>query len=190
ERFAALPDFDFAPHYIEQDGLRLHYLDEGAGEPILLLHGEPTWSFLYRKMIPTLARSARVVAPDYFGFGRSDKPTARDFYTYDRHYHSVARLVAAPDLRRLTLVAPDRSGPAPTGRRDARGGRGPAKVDEADARPVQRRRPDLHARRRRAARRPHPRRGAGRDPRRRRALPPGGQGRGDRDTRLRVHRTR
>ncbi len=111
DRFASLPDFDFAPHYADQDGLRLHYLDEGAGEPVLLLHGEPTWSFLYRKMLPTLARSARVVAPDYFGFGRSDKPTSRDFYTYERHYESVARLVAALDLHRLTLVVHDWGGP-------------------------------------------------------------------------------
>ncbi len=111
DRFASLPDYRFAPHYIEQDGLRLHYLDEGAGDPILLLHGEPTWSFLYRKMIPPLVRSARVVAPDYFGFGRSDKPTSRDFYSYDRHYRSIAQLVGALDLRRLTLVVQDWGGP-------------------------------------------------------------------------------
>ncbi len=111
DRFASLPDYGFAPHYADQDGLRLHYLDEGRGEPILLLHGEPTWSFLYRKMIPPLARSARVVAPDYFGFGRSDKPTSRDFYSYDGHYESVARLVAGLDLHRLTLVVHDWGGP-------------------------------------------------------------------------------
>ncbi len=111
ERFAALPDYPFVPHYADQDGLRLHYLDEGAGEPLLLLHGEPTWSFLYRRMIPTLARSARVLAPDYFGFGRSDKPTAPAFYTYDRHYESVARFVAALELERLTLVVHDWGGP-------------------------------------------------------------------------------
>ena len=74
ERFEGLPGFPFAPNFVEQDGLRLHYLDEGAGDPVLCLHGEPTWSFLYRKMIPVLVGAWRVVAPDYFGFGRSDKP--------------------------------------------------------------------------------------------------------------------
>src|ERR671931_2683690 len=98
ERFDGLPDHAFAPHWAEQDGLRMHYLDEGAGEPVLLLHGEPTWSFLYRKMITPLSDMARVVAPDYFGFGRSDKPTDRDFYTYDRHYKSIARVVEELDL--------------------------------------------------------------------------------------------
>ena len=76
ERFEGLTGYAFAPNYIQQDGLRMHYVDEGAGDPVLLLHGEPTWAFLYRKMIPPLTDSARVVAPDYFGFGRSDKPTA------------------------------------------------------------------------------------------------------------------
>ena len=76
DRFDGLPGFDFEPHYTDQDGLRLHFIDEGQGSPVLLLHGEPTWSFLYRKMIPPLvAAGHRVVAPDYFGFGRSDKPT-------------------------------------------------------------------------------------------------------------------
>ena len=74
DRFEDLPDFPFRPNYVEQDGLRMHYLDEGAGEPVLLLHGEPTWSFLYRKIIPQLTESSRCIAPDYFGFGRSDKP--------------------------------------------------------------------------------------------------------------------
>ena len=75
EQFVGLPGYDFEPHYVEQDGLRMHYVDEGSGDPVLLLHGEPTWAFLYRKMIPTIAGVARAVAPDYFGFGRSDKPT-------------------------------------------------------------------------------------------------------------------
>ena len=74
EQFDGLPGYDFEPHYLEQDGLRMHYLDEGAGPPVLLLHGEPTWSYLYRKIIPELTPSARAIAPDYFGFGRSDKP--------------------------------------------------------------------------------------------------------------------
>src|SRR3954469_22296943 len=110
-RFANLPDFPFEPHYLDQDGLRMHYLDEGEGDPVLLLHGEPTWSFLYRKMIPPLARVGRCVAPDYFGFGRSDKPTNPGWYSYDRHVESIARLVAELDLQRITLVVQDWGGP-------------------------------------------------------------------------------
>jgi haloalkane dehalogenase len=110
-RFDGLPDFDFEPHYLDQDGLRMHYLDEGDGDPVLFLHGEPTWSFLYRKMIPTLAPARRCIAPDYFGFGRSDKPTEREWYSYDRHVESIARLVESLDLRRITLVVQDWGGP-------------------------------------------------------------------------------
>jgi haloalkane dehalogenase len=111
ERFDGLPGYAFAPHYIEQDGLRMHYVDEGAGASILLLHGEPTWSFLYRKLIPTLAASARCVAPDYFGFGRSDKPTERGWYSYDGHSTSIEQLVRELDLRDLTVVVQDWGGP-------------------------------------------------------------------------------
>ena len=111
ERFSELPGYPFAPHYLEQDGLRMHYVDEGSGTPVLLLHGEPTWSFLYRKLIPPLARVARVVAPDYFGFGRSDKPVAHDWYTYDRQYASIERFVEELDLRELTVVVHDWGGP-------------------------------------------------------------------------------
>jgi haloalkane dehalogenase len=111
ERFAGLPGFEFAPNYLDQDGLRMHYLDEGEGPPVLLLHGEPTWSFLYRKLIPPLAAGRRCIAPDYFGFGRSDKPTDRDWYSYDRHYASVERLVETLDLRELTVVVQDWGGP-------------------------------------------------------------------------------
>jgi len=111
ERFEGLPGYGFAPNYVEQDGLRMHYLDEGEGDPVLLLHGEPTWAFLYRKMIPTLAGSARCVAPDYFGFGRSDKPTERGWYSYDRHYASIERFVRELDLRNLTVVVQDWGGP-------------------------------------------------------------------------------
>lgn len=111
ERFEHLPGYGFAPHYLEQDGLRMHYLDEGAGDPVLLLHGEPTWSFLYRKVIAELAGSTRCLAPDYFGFGRSDKPTEPGFYTYDRHVESIARFAAALDLRSITLVLQDWGGP-------------------------------------------------------------------------------
>ncbi len=111
ERFAALPGFPFEPHYLDQDGLRMQYLDEGEGDPVLCLHGEPTWSFLYRRMIPVLAPAARVVAPDYFGFGRSDKPTEAGWYSFDRHYGSILRLVEEFDLRRLTVVVQDWGGP-------------------------------------------------------------------------------
>ena len=111
DRFSALPDFPFEPRHLDQDGLRMHYLDEGEGDPVLCLHGEPTWSFLYRKMIPVLASAARVVAPDYFGFGRSDKPTDSGWYSFDRHYGSILRLVEELDLRRLTVVVQDWGGP-------------------------------------------------------------------------------
>jgi haloalkane dehalogenase len=111
ERFAGLPGYAFEPRYVEQDGLRMHYVDEGSGAPILLLHGEPTWAFLYRKMIPTLAGVGRVVAPDYFGFGRSDKPTRIEEYSYDFHYSSIERLAEELDLRGATVVVQDWGGP-------------------------------------------------------------------------------
>jgi haloalkane dehalogenase len=111
ERFEGLPEFPFTPHFVDQDGLRMHYLDEGEGDPVLCLHGEPTWSYLYRKMIPGVATVARVVAPDYFGFGRSDKPTDIGWYTFDRQCASIVRLVEELDLRRLTLVMQDWGGP-------------------------------------------------------------------------------
>ncbi len=111
ECFLDLPGYDFAPHYVEQDGLRMHYLDEGSGPPVLLLHGEPTWSYLYRTIIPELVGSARAIAPDYFGFGRSDKPLRRGDYTYDFHLGSIARLVEQLSLRDLTVVVQDWGGP-------------------------------------------------------------------------------
>jgi haloalkane dehalogenase len=111
ERFEGLPGYGFAPRYLDQDGLRMHYLEEGEGDPILLLHGEPTWSFLYRKLVPPLAREGRVLAPDYFGFGRSDKPVAREWYSYEAHYRSIERLVRELDLRRATVVVHDWGGP-------------------------------------------------------------------------------
>ena len=110
-RFEGLPGYPFAPHYVEQDGLRLHYLDEGEGDPVLLLHGEPTWSYLYRKVIPPVAAVARAIAPDYFGFGRSDKPLRIEDYSYDFHYGSIERLVEQLDLRDLTVVCQDWGGP-------------------------------------------------------------------------------
>jgi haloalkane dehalogenase len=89
----------------------MHYLDEGEGPPVLLLHGEPTWSYLYRKIIPELTPAARAIAPDYFGFGRSDKPLRLEDYTYDRHVASIVRLVEELDLRELTVVVQDWGGP-------------------------------------------------------------------------------
>ena len=111
ERFVDLPGFPFAPRYLAQDGLRMHYVEEGTGEPVLLLHGEPSWAFLYRKLITPLAGVARVVAPDYFGFGRSDKPTRVEDYSYDFHYASIERLADELDLRAATVVVQDWGGP-------------------------------------------------------------------------------
>jgi haloalkane dehalogenase len=114
ERFRALPGFDFAPHYSEVEGLRLHYLDEGArhGAPIVCFHGEPTWAFLYRQMVtPLTACGHRVICPDYAGFGRSDKPTDRRWYTYDRHVELVSELLGGLDLRDATVVVQDWGGP-------------------------------------------------------------------------------
>ncbi|HEY6068764.1 MAG TPA: haloalkane dehalogenase [Gaiellaceae bacterium] len=111
ESFDSLPGYPFGPHYVEQDGLRMHFVDEGEGDPVLLLHGEPTWSYLYRKVIPPVAEVARAIAPDYFGFGRSDKPIERDWYTYDAHYRSIERLVDELDLRSVTVVVQDWGGP-------------------------------------------------------------------------------
>ena len=111
DRFDGLSDFAFEPRYADHDGLRMHYVDEGEGDPVLCLHGEPTWSYLYRKMIPGLSTVARVVAPDYLGFGRSDKPVDRDWYSFDRHYGSILGLVERLDLRGLTVVVQDWGGP-------------------------------------------------------------------------------
>ncbi len=99
----------FAPHWLDLDGHRLHYVDEGQGDPILLLHGEPTSSFLWRKLIPQLP--GRKVAPDLIGFGLSDKPTEIGWYSYDRHVDSIARLIDELDLTELTLVVHDWGGP-------------------------------------------------------------------------------
>ncbi len=110
ERFANLPDFPFAPNYQEIDGLRIHYLDEGPRDanPVVLLHGEPSWSFLYRKMIPGLvAAGHRVLAPDLVGFGRSDKPASVEDYTFERHVEWISGWVEALDLRRITLFGQD-----------------------------------------------------------------------------------
>jgi haloalkane dehalogenase len=112
ERFQDLPGYEFEPHYAEVDGLRLHYVDEGQGRPVVCFHGEPTWAYLYRKMLPPLiAAGHRVVCPDYAGFGRSDKPTDRGWYSYDRHTDLVGRLLAGLDLSGATVVVQDWGGP-------------------------------------------------------------------------------
>ncbi|HSE97121.1 MAG TPA: haloalkane dehalogenase [Blastocatellia bacterium] len=113
ERFEKLPGYDFVPHYIEVAGLRMHYVDEGPpqSDPVLLLHGEPSWSYLYRKMIPVLtAARRRAIAPDLFGFGRSDKPVARADYSYLMHVESITAFIEALDLRNITLVGQDWGG--------------------------------------------------------------------------------
>jgi len=112
ERFADLPGFEFESHFTVIDDLRIHYLDEGEGRPVVLFHGEPTWSFLYRRVIEPLTSSGhRVIAPDYPGFGMSDKPTDPGFYTYDRHVAFMAALIERLDLRSATAVVQDWGGP-------------------------------------------------------------------------------
>jgi haloalkane dehalogenase len=115
ERFRDLPGYPFAPRYVEvgPERLRMHYLDEGERQApvVLLLHGEPTWSFLYRKMIPPLvAAGRRVVAPDLVGFGRSDKPAERSDYSYQRHVAWTGAFVEALELERVTLFCQDWGG--------------------------------------------------------------------------------
>ena len=113
ERFTGLPDFDFEPHYLEIEGLRIHYLDEGPAdaETVLLLHGEPSWSYLYRHMIPPLvAGGKRAIAPDLIGFGRSDKPTRPEAYSYQGQVDMIAELLERLDLRALTLFGQDWGG--------------------------------------------------------------------------------
>jgi haloalkane dehalogenase len=117
-RFAGLPDYPFTPHYmnIRDAGgteLRLHYVDEGlrTAAPVLLLHGEPSWSFLYRKMISGLvAKGHRAVAPDLIGFGKSDKPTEQNDYTFERHVKWMSDWLTALDLRNITLFCQDWGG--------------------------------------------------------------------------------
>jgi haloalkane dehalogenase len=112
EATQGLPDFPFESKYQEVDGLRLAYLDEGEGKPVVFFHGEPTWSFLWRKVIPPVRDAGyRCIAPDYAGFGRSDKPTQLEWYTYDRHVELMARLLEELDVRDATAVVHDWGGP-------------------------------------------------------------------------------
>jgi haloalkane dehalogenase len=113
ERFRDLPGYPFQPRYVQVDGARVHYVDEGPPEadPVLLLHGEPSWSYLYRKMIPPLASAGhRVIAPDLVGFGRSDKPSRRSDYTYQSHVDWIAGVIHRLALERITLVCQDWGG--------------------------------------------------------------------------------
>jgi len=113
DRFADLPGFPYAPLYAEtSDGLRMAYVDEGSGPVVLLLHGEPSWSYLYRHMIPVLVEAGfRCVAPDLIGFGRSDKPTRLEDYTYERHVEWLRSvLFDGLDLQDVTLVCQDWGG--------------------------------------------------------------------------------
>jgi haloalkane dehalogenase len=112
EVLAGLPDFSFEPRYRSFDGFRLAYLDEGTGSPVVFFHGEPTWSFLWRKVIPPIREAGfRCVAPDLPGFGRSDKPVDLDWYSYDRHTASMASLLEELDIRDATIVVHDWGGP-------------------------------------------------------------------------------
>lgn len=110
ERFVNLPGFPFVPRYAAINGLRVHYLDEGEGEIILCLHGEPTWSYLYRKMIPLLSVQNRVVTMDFIGFGRSDKYTERDEYSFEMHRDTLASFINSLELEQITLVVQDWGG--------------------------------------------------------------------------------
>ena len=112
ERFADLDGYPFEPHFAEVNNLRLHYLDEGSGRPVVLFHGEPTWSYLYRKIIPILSAAGyRAIAPDYVGFGKSDKPVDPAFYTYDTHVALMASLLDDLSLNGATSVVQDWGGP-------------------------------------------------------------------------------
>jgi haloalkane dehalogenase len=112
ELLDGLPDFPFESQYRQFEGLRLAHLDLGEGPPVLFMHGEPTWSFLWRRVIPPVRDAGfRCIAPDLPGFGRSDKPTDISWYTYDRHAASVAALVDELDLRDATVVVHDWGGP-------------------------------------------------------------------------------
>lgn len=114
ERFSDLPGWPYAPHYAQVDGLRMHYVDVGprdAAVTALCLHGQPSWAYLYRKMIPPfVAAGLRVVAPDWFGFGRSDKPEDDAWYTFDRHRDSMLHFIEQLDLKNILLVVQDWGG--------------------------------------------------------------------------------
>jgi haloalkane dehalogenase len=112
ERFADLPGYDFEPRYTQVGDLRMHYVDEGQGPPVVCFHGEPSWAYLYRKMVsPLVAGGHRVICPDLPGFGRSDKPTDQGWYSYDRHVETVSAVLEELDLAEATVVVQDWGGP-------------------------------------------------------------------------------
>ena len=111
EQFENLPDYDFEPHYLEVDGARMHYIDTETGsETLLMLHGEPSWSFLYRHIIHGLQDSYRCIAPDLFGFGRSDKPAEIADHSFDFHYNSLLAFVKQMNLQDITIIVQDWGG--------------------------------------------------------------------------------
>ena len=110
DRFDSLPGFPYKPNYTEINGARMHYLDEGQGELILCLHGEPSWCYLYRKFLPVLTPEYRVVAPDFFGFGRSDKFTKISDYTFEMHLNSLLTFIDQMQLTDITVVVQDWGG--------------------------------------------------------------------------------
>ncbi len=110
QRFQNLPDYEFEPHYVDVDEMRMHYVDEGPADapPILLMHGEPSWSYLYRHMIPPIASAGlRAIAPDLIGFGKSDKPAAQSNYSYEIHVAWMLQFLEKLNLRNITLVCQD-----------------------------------------------------------------------------------
>ena len=110
ERFENLSGFPYQPRYVEIDGMRVHYIDQGQGEIILCLHGEPTWSYLYRKMIPPLSENHRVLAMDFIGFGRSDKYSEKDDYSFQMHRDTLINFIRDLGLEEITLVVQDWGG--------------------------------------------------------------------------------
>jgi len=113
KRFKGLCDYPFKPNYVEVEGVRIHYVDEGhsAHETVLMIHGEPTWSYLYRKMIPVVVGAGyRVIVPDLVGFGKSDKPSEMRDYSYQKHVNWMTGLIKLLDLRNITLVCQDWGG--------------------------------------------------------------------------------
>ena len=110
QRFQNLSDYEFEPHYLDIDEMRMHYVDEGPADapPVLLMHGEPSWSYLYRHMIPPIASAGlRAIAPDLIGFGKSDKPAAQSNYSYEMHVAWMLQFLEELNLRNITLVCQD-----------------------------------------------------------------------------------
>ena len=110
DRFTGIREFPYKPHYVEINGVRVHYIDEGRGEVILCLHGEPSWSYLYRKFVPILSPHYRVIAMDFVGFGKSDKFTEVEEYSYRMHLNTLLEFIEKLDLKNITVVVQDWGG--------------------------------------------------------------------------------